>query len=256
MDAHHHDHASPDPTLSREQHLAALERDALATIELCERTGLGTPVPMCGDWTMADLVWHVGGVYSFFGQVVAGRRTSIEGISRGQRPPDDEVAAWSRSRLADVIEAIRSTPDDVPVWTFGPDQTVNFVHRRMAIETAVHRWDAEHAAGAPMPIDGALASDGLDEFLHVFVHRLRDGAAPVGGTVHLHCGDVPGEWTLRPDPSTGAWVTTREHAFADCALRGTASDLLLAVWRRIPLSSIDVRGDAEVAARFVDSQRL
>ena len=44
---------------------------------------------------------------------------------------------------------------------------------------------------------------------------------------------------------------TREHAKGDCALRGAASDLLLVLWRRRPMSTIDVVGDADVAARFL-----
>ena len=44
---------------------------------------------------------------------------------------------------------------------------------------------------------------------------------------------------------------TREHAKGSCALRGTASDLLLRLWRRRPIETVDVIGDAEVARRFV-----
>ena len=68
--------------------------------------------------------------------------------------------------------------------------------------------------------------------------------------MHLHCGDVPGEWTVRPTDD-GELHVTREHAKGDAAIRGGASDILLALWRRQPLTSVDVVGDAEIAARFV-----
>jgi hypothetical protein len=136
------------------------------------------------------------------------------------------------------------------VWTWSSDHTVGFVVRRMAQETAVHRWDADQAAKRDMPIEGSLASDGIDEFLQHFLGDPVEGAPPVGGSVHIHCTDVAGEWTIRPTEA-GEFDVTREHAKGDCAIRGGASDLLLALWRRQPLSVLDVVGDAEVAARFV-----
>ena len=77
---------------------------------------------------------------------------------------------------------------------------------------------------------------------------------------------MPGEWTLYTDGDTDAgdageagpptFRLVREHAKGDCALRGTASDLLLVLWRRLPVERIDVVGDAEVAARFLAYPRL
>ena len=73
--------------------------------------------------------------------------------------------------------------------------------------------------------------------------------------MHLHCTDVAGEWFVVDGPD-GGLITTREHAKGDCALRGSASDLIFALWRRLPLERIDVIGDAELAARFIDRTRL
>ena len=67
--------------------------------------------------------------------------------------------------------------------------------------------------------------------------------------MHLHCTDVAGEWTIR-ETDDGA-VVTREHAKGDAAIRGAANDILLVLWRRRSPSTVDVIGDAEVAARFV-----
>ena len=234
----------------------ALRREGAALLDAARAAGTGAPVASCGEWSIGDLVWHVTEVYSLFGQVVAGRLASIDDVVRGQRPPDSELVESCRAALDALVESLEAADDSTPVWTFTSDRTVGFVRRRMAVETAVHRWDAEVAAGARPGIDGELASAGIDEFVHHFVHRRDRDAAAVGGSVHVHCGDVPGEWTLRPDAATGAWITSREHAKGDCALRGPASDLLLALWRRLPLSAVDVVGDADVASRFVASTRL
>jgi len=234
----------------------ALRREGAALLDAARAAGIGAPVASCGEWSIGDLVWHVTEVYSLFGQVVAGRLASIDDVVRGERPPDSELVESCRAALDALAESLEADDVSTPVWTFTSDRTVGFVRRRMAVETAVHRWDAEVAAGARPGIDGELASAGIDEFVHHFVHRRDRDAAAVGGSVHVHCGDVPGEWTLRPDAATGAWITSREHAKGDCALRGPASDLLLALWRRLPLSAVDVVGDADVASRFVASTRL
>jgi uncharacterized protein (TIGR03083 family) len=242
--------------MQRDEHLAALDRDGVAFIEACQGAGLSAAVPSCGAWTVADLLWHVTGVYTFFGTIVGQRLTSIEGIARGERPADEHLVGACREAHGSLVAALQVTPDDTEVWTFVPDRSVAFVRRRMAHETAVHRWDAERAAGRDWAIDPALASDGIDEFLHLFVHRRSDDAVVVGGSVHVHCGDVAGEWTLRPDPTTDAFTVTREHAKGDCAIRGAASDILLGLWRRLPISALDIVGDADVAARFVAAPRL
>lgn len=235
---------------------AALRAEGAALLAAGRRAGIDASVASCGTWSMGDLVWHLTEVYSLFGQVVAGRLLSADDVVRGQRPADSDLLDGCAAALESVAAALDGADDSTPAWSFTADRTVGFIRRRMAVETVVHRWDAQRAAGLDAGIDGPLASAGIDEFLHHFVHRRHRDAEAVGGSVHVHCGDVPGEWTLRPDPSTGEWVTTREHAKGDCALRGTASDLLLALWRRVPLSALDVVGDAGVAARFVASTRL
>ena len=150
------------------------------------------------------------------------------------------VTPWSRpsaSGAQALLETLRSVDPATSVWTFSStNRTAAFWQRRRTQEIAVHRYDAETAAGTPTPIDTALAVDGIDEFLTVFLPRLADNFGDVGdGTVHLHCTDVDGEWLVaRHD---GEVVVTAEHAKGDVAARGGASDLLLFLWGRVPADS-------------------
>lgn len=95
------------------------------------------------------------------------------------------------------------------------------------------------------------ASASIDDFLH---HTLNAGEGPVGGSVHIHCTDVAGEWTIRE--ADDGFVVSREHAKGDCAIRGAAADILGVITRQASLSSVDVVGDADVAARFVAASTL
>ena len=107
----------------------------------------------------------------------------------------------------------------------------------------MHRWDAEHAAGTPAPIDAELAVDGIDELLTVMVPIALGGkdGIDIGGSLHVHCTDGEGEWTLHTDD--GVYRVERGHAKGDAAVRGPASQLLLALWGRV---SIDADGPGAV----------
>jgi hypothetical protein len=100
-------------------------------------------------------------------------------------------------------------------------------------------------------IDSALAADGIDEWLSVFaVSRSRRTSARVGlgESFHFHCTDEQGEWVVRFD---GSDIDVRsEHAKADMAVRGTASDLLLFLWGRISPETLEVLGDASMLDRW------
>jgi len=235
------------------RYLEALERDGAAFVDACLAAPEGARVPSCPEWDVRDLLWHLTEVHDFWCSVVDQRAAGHEQVVEAARPADAELEATYRRGLDRLLAVLRSTDPGIAVWTWSHQQDVAWVIRRMAQETAVHRADAESARGAVAAIEAELASDGIDEFLH---HFLVAAAAPetVGGSVHLHCTDVAGEWTVRV--ADGAFVTAREHAKGDAAMRGAASDLLLALWRRVPLESLDVVGDAAVAQRFVDATRL
>ena len=237
----------------REAHLGAIWRDGLALADAAERAGLAAPVASCPEWTVADLVWHTGEVHTFFRMCVAERWSDPSLYEEPERPLGDLLVPWYREGVQHLVETLSSTAPDEPVWSWAPrGGTAAWVVRRMAQETAVHRWDAEAAAGDPPPIDRELAVDGVDEFFEHFSDTAAAGAEAVGGTVHLHATDGDGEWLVTEPTVGGRLEVTKEHAKGDAAVRGTASDLVLLLWRRIPLDDrFEVFGDADVAGRLV-----
>jgi uncharacterized protein (TIGR03083 family) len=141
------------------------------------------------------------------------------------------------------------------VWTWSSGDDIAWIARRMAHESAVHRVDAEAATGVEFRIAPEVAADGVDEFLTYFLGRDfggRGSSDPVvlRGSVHLHCTDTDGEWTV-VDGAPGEFVVTREHAKGDVALRGEAHDLLQVLWGRRALDVVTVFGDGDVAARLL-----
>jgi uncharacterized protein (TIGR03083 family) len=167
------------------------------------------------------------------------------------------------SGLLDVFEetahrlesALYVLPPNEPVHTWWePSRTAGFLQRRMALETAVHRWDAQLAHGIPESIEADLAADGIDETFEVMLPARRGWAkSPLPGsgkTYRFHRTDGPGEWLVRFAPE--APVVTREHAKGDVAVRGPAADLLLFLWHRIPADRLEVFGDAALLDRYFE----
>jgi uncharacterized protein (TIGR03083 family) len=227
-------------------YLATLRREGDALAAAASTTGLDARVPACPDWNVADLVWHAGEVFHFWAWVA--RELPADpgaGYPAPTRPDGGELIAWYRGELDDLEETLRSADPTTPCWTWAGPQPIAWLVRRMAQETAVHRWDAEAAAGTPAPVDAALAVDGVDEFLEFF----RGDTPALAGTVHLHATDIDGEWLV--SLAAGTMTVERGHAKGDAAIRGPASDLLLLLWRRTPLSRLEVFGDATLAERFV-----
>lgn len=237
-------------------YIASIRRDSVALREAARSAGPAATIAACPGWTTGDLVWHIGEVHDFWATVVRDRVEHGRDVPDEVRPAtDDAVFAFAEASARELADVLASSDPATPVWTWSTQNDVAFVIRRMAQETAVHRVDAERAAVRDHRIGAALASDGIDEFLHFFIPDVVDGAPPLDGSVHLHCTDVDGEWLVRAD-ADGAYVVIREHAKGDAAIRGPAHDLLMVLWRREPLDTVDVIGDGDVAKRLVARTNL
>jgi predicted lipid carrier protein YhbT len=135
------------------------------------------------------------------------------------------------------------------VWTFGGLAPPIFWARRQANETSVHRWDAEMAAfGKAAPIDAALARDGVEEVLEFFLPIFKKPGN--GETFHFHRTDGDGEWLVTATADGPA--VERKHGKGDLALRGSASDLVLFLWRRIPADRLEIFGNPALVDRWFE----
>jgi hypothetical protein len=145
-----------------------------------------------------------------------------------------------------MVKLLEATPDDVPAWTWAlreSDHSVGFIRRHQVQEAAVHRWDMENAVtGRPQPIAPDAAADAIDEILAITLPWGVRADKPLAGSVHIHCTDTDGEWFVQPDGGV-----EKIHAKGDVALRGPASDLLLALYTRVPIADVEVIGEASLA---------
>jgi len=226
---------------------------------------LDSVVPSCPDWTVGDLVQHVGMVYL---HKVTGMR---EGTEPEEWPPpgaaeEEPIALLDRSYAALLEEFAARTPEEHTGTWYGPDQTVGFWIRRMAQETVIHRIDGELGVGVPIaPVPDDLAVDGIDELLKVFVvfgvsewsdyfaEALSDSpgrtvAIEADGT-HWRVTTGPGKFTVEGGPAE----KLRGTAAADVTVSGSPTAVLRWAWNRETPgepSAVTIVGDADAVAEF------
>ncbi len=223
--------------------LPVITNEARALAEAARRGDLDARVPSCPDWDVAKLVRHTGTAHRWSRGVVRTREPLSPKSIDLEIPPDPRgLPDWLEQGAAGLVETLAATDPEATCWTWTAAGDVRFWSRRMAHETAVHRWDGQLARGEPEPFDAALAADGIDEHLENLPFILGPEQTPRGGeTLHLHCTDREGEWLLRLAPS--GLEVTREHAKGDVALRGPAPELFLVLLGRAPATTVDVFGD-------------
>lgn len=213
---------------------------------------LDARVPSCPAWDVRALIEHVGDMHRSWAAVARQRASDPSEVDRAAlrySPGKGDLVEWYRDGLEEILDVLRTTPEDATFWTFWPPQrNVAFLRRRMAHETAVHRWDCQAAHGDAQPIEPRLAVDGIDELLTVYLPswgRSRGAGEAVG----LCATDTGDEWLLRI--GDGTLETEPSAAGAGGTVAGPASDLLLALWGRIPLESLPAEGDLAPLRRLL-----
>ena len=197
-------------------------------------------VAACPGWSLGDLLWHVGEVHHFWTEIVAGELQDPDQVVRAVRPDDADLLPWFHRVAGRLIIVLMESNPKTIVWTWSDQHDVAFVYRRMAQETTVHRWDFENTVGNPTDIEIDLATDGIGEFVEFMV---PDGP-PLTDRIAIQATDSEVYWKLGPGRD------------ADATIAGPASDLLLALWRRLPLEVLTITGDHQSADRFMNRTDL
>ena len=242
-------------------HITALREHGQVLADAAVAAGLDAAVPSCPDWVVRDLVQHIGGVHRWATGIVSGPRIEAWNVGLdevvGSWPPDADLVEWFRAGHARLVEALTDADPGLACWTFlaAPSPRAMWA-RRQAHETAIHRVDAELAAGRPSPsFAPAFAADGIDELLTCFITRgggrLR---SEVPRTLAVRCTDADAAWLVRisEDPV----VTIAGSEGGDCTVAGTATDLYLALWNRGDPASLTVDGATGVFGLFRDSVHI
>ncbi|MDH4276648.1 MAG: maleylpyruvate isomerase family mycothiol-dependent enzyme [Acidimicrobiia bacterium] len=244
----------------------AIARFTRHLVELADPERLDRPVETCGDWTMADLIWHLTEVQSFWAWIIENRPAPVEAAVM----PDRAVPAALRAQLIDANDrlcgALDKAPFDDPTWTWHPEhKTVDFSIRRQTHEALIHCFDAVLATGGPAPDVGSLlAADGFDELVTVMAGGVPEWAdhKPGDRLLGVHAVDTGDRWLLdfgtisgrSPrgtdyiDEPTIVVVDPESSPTPSAELSGPALDLNLWAWGRGPIDGLTIHGDDDLVA--------
>ncbi len=244
------------------EHITALAAEGAALAAAASAAGLGAAVPSCPGWRVRELLGHLGYVHRWAAGYVEAAQVERtprldEAAVLAATPPDHELPGWFAAGLARLIGALRAAPPGLKCWSFLPAPSpLAFWARRQAHETAIHRVDAELAAGrVPAPVSPAFAADGIGELLAFFGRpdpgeALRSAAAAVG----LDPADRPESWTMRY--RDGRIVAAPGLDGCAAVLRGPAAALYFALWNRQPLDAVELTGEAEWLTQWREAFRI
>jgi uncharacterized protein (TIGR03083 family) len=234
--------------------LRSIASDGATMAEIAGELPPDTAVPSCPGWTMRDLIEHTGIVHRHKAETVAGGWVD-ESPPRPLGPVDGDLVGWFSDGLDDLLAVLSTADLAQPTYTWcDHDHSASWWVRRMAHETAVHRADAELAAGRTPHLDPVLAADGVDEVLdEMIVGGPAWGVVtPRPQVIRLEAADR--RWQLRTatfsgtSPDTGRTydMPTLVHdpdGVADAVVSTDPATLDLWLWGRCELPSNAVTGE-------------
>lgn len=227
-----------DSTIAQTSELAAWVGDAEP----------GTPIPTCPEWTLTDLVDHVGATQRWVSRLVgegisdAGTAFSIGWESAPANP--SEWGSWLLDGAQGVKATFAGATDDRVVWDpSGGGDGVAFWSQRAFGEISVHRIDAAFALDRDYQIAPTLAVAGIEDWLSTMassgwaanVPGFADAMRGAGQTIAWVADDVDQAWLLQR--TEAPLVLTHDRGDADVTIQGPARELLQVVSRRLPLDS-------------------
>jgi uncharacterized protein (TIGR03083 family) len=252
------------------EHIRADAAKLAGTVRTCQQD---VRVPTCPEWSVRDLVDHLGVVHRWAELIVSSDseeridRSLLAGVGE-----EVDLAGWYDERVGDLLTVLARTDPEKPCWSHQKGRRVAaYWSRRQAHETAVHRADVELAAGGEPGYDAELAVDGIGEVLDVWMPVVRSFAKQppaLPAQLLLACTDRSERWLIGPNGDRGPLVTgpaagttspapitaADRSAGSAAAISGRAADLMLLLWRRVDRARVVVEGDAAVADAFLGSR--
>jgi uncharacterized protein (TIGR03083 family) len=229
-------------------------------------------VPTAPEWTITDLVEHVGQTQHWVAEIIERRITDPAQLPTEMAvlPADPgEWQAWLSESAQRVASACSDDALDAPVFNPAGDERpgTRFWMSSVLNETVVHGFDAATAANRTAGIDAGIAAALISNHLAMLTSpawemQRPESARAIRGTgqtlqwLATDTADGVGAWLVERRPDGATWQPGTRRA--DVTVTGPARSLLLALTRRLPLTDreatkIRIDGDAGLAQHWVDN---
>ncbi|NUR60081.1 MAG: maleylpyruvate isomerase family mycothiol-dependent enzyme [Catenulispora sp.] len=263
--------------LNAEQVRQAIVEHTRRLAESAVAAGPGAALPTAPDWTVTQLVEHVGQTHHWVAEIIERRITDP-----GQLPsemavlPTDprEWKTWLAHSAQRFVSACSDDALDAPVFNAAADERSGtwFWMSSLLNEAVVHGFDAACALDRPADIDPAidpaiaaalitnhfkmLTSPTWELRRPASAHAIRGTGQTLQWLASDSDSDSTGAWFIerRPDGATYQ-LGTRP---ADVTVTGSAGSLLLVLTRRLPLigsaaaAGVKVEGDTGLAQHWLE----
>ncbi|WP_194910828.1 maleylpyruvate isomerase N-terminal domain-containing protein [Catenulispora rubra] len=224
---------------------------------------LDAEVAGCPGWTLTVLARHLGGVQRRWSGIVAAGPADAPPPGTWQTAaesaPEEREALldWLAESTRQLVDTLREAGPDRGCWTWWGDtqspETSGAVARHQVQEAAVHTYDAQLAGGVAQPpaLPEEVAVDGVEEFSTTCgTTETPWPHEPATVDVHITEG-YSWRLTLSADGSSVRQLSDADAGSAATAfMRGTASDVILVSYDRIPLDTLELGGDVSVVERL------
>lgn len=247
------------------EHITIVGQEAKLLAAAAEHAGLDVEITHCPGWDMRELLRHLGEIHLWAAAHVAKRATKMWVDDTAELtgywpdlgifwPEDADLVGWYLDTNANLVGELEAAPTDLDTRTFLPAPSpLAMWARRQAHETAVHRFDAEDAAGITSTFDPVFAADGIDEIVAAFAPRKTEFPVAEPKRMLIHTTDTDDNWVVTMSPE--GISTERGTGDADVTLSGPASNLYLALWNRGD-GGVEVTGDSALFDLWHSNHRV
>nr|WP_221382712.1 maleylpyruvate isomerase family mycothiol-dependent enzyme [Actinoplanes polyasparticus] len=232
--------------------------------EAAASAGPGAAVPTAPQWTVTELVEHVGQTQNWVAEIIERRITDPAGLPAEMAvlPVDPhDWPTWLSESAQRVVDACSDGALDAPVFNAAGDERTGgrFWLSSVLNETVVHGFDAAAAAHRPPDIEPDVAAALISNHFkmltsptwQMYRSESADAIRGAGQTLQWQATDAAEGWFIERRPDGATWQPgTRK---ADVTVTGPAQSLLLILTRRLPLAGHGaVDGDAALAQHWLD----
>ncbi|MCO8270669.1 maleylpyruvate isomerase family mycothiol-dependent enzyme [Actinoplanes sp. TRM 88003] len=232
--------------------------------EAAVAAGPAAAVPTAPEWTVAELVEHVGQTQNWVAEIIERRITDPTQLPTEMAvlPADPgEWTGWLSKSAQRAADACSDDAMDAPVFNAAGDGRTGtqFWMAGVLNESVVHGADADNAAGRTTEVDADVAAALISNHFAMLTsptwRMLRSESADAlrgaGQTLQFAPTDSPDGWFVERQPDGATWQPGTRPA--DVTVTGPAATLLLTLTRRLPLAGVDVTGNADLAQHWIDN---
>ena len=235
--------------------------------------GPDAAVPTIPEWTIAQLVEHVGQTQHWVAEIIERRITDPTQLPTEMAVLPTDPGDW-HAWLSESAQRVASACSDdalldAPVFNAAGDERTGrqFWMSSVLNESVVHGFDAENAAHRGPDIDPDVAAALISNHLMMLTSPTWEMQRPqsahaIRGTgqtlqwLATDTADGSGAWFVERRPDGARWRPGAQQA--DVTVTGPAQSLLLALTRRLPLTDraatdTSIDGDSDLAQHWLDS---